>query len=212
MSSILARAERAKEGATRVEVRSVRRRGLSPLGSVARGILAGLVGTLAMDLVWYRRYRQLGGTSRFVDWEFSSGPQGYENAPAPAQVGKRIVESLFQRRLEAQSPALVNNVVHFATGIGWGTLHGIVAGSVRQRPVRHGLATGAIAWASSYAMLAPAKLYKPMWQYSASTLRKDLSAHLAYGLATSATFWLLSQAGSDARRLAGLSGLGVGRA
>jgi hypothetical protein len=38
-----------------------------------------------------------------------------------------------------------------------------------------------------------AKLYKPIWEYDAETLAKDLSAHLAYGLATAATFGLLER-------------------
>lgn len=165
---------------------------LTPLASIANGLIAGIVGTLAMDLVWYRRYKRGGGTSRFVDWEFSAGMESYEKAPAPAQVGKRIVEGLFQRELKPQSAALMNNVFHWATGVVWGTLHGVLVGSLEHRRVRYGLATGTVAWASSYAVLAPAKLYKPIWKYSASTLGKDLSAHLAYGLATSATFRLLS--------------------
>ena len=46
--------------------------------------------------------------------------------------------------------------------------------------------------ASSYAVLPLAKLYKPIWEYDRKTLAKDLSAHLAYGLATAAAFRLLT--------------------
>jgi hypothetical protein len=38
-----------------------------------------------------------------------------------------------------------------------------------------------------------AKLYKPIWEYDAKTLAKDLSAHFAYGLGTAATFRLLDR-------------------
>src|SRR2546430_1315711 len=37
------------------------------------GLLAGVVGTLAMDLVWFARYKRGGGESAFVTWEFSVG-------------------------------------------------------------------------------------------------------------------------------------------
>ena len=50
---------------------------------------------------------------------------------------------------------------------------------------------GAGVWVQSYAVLVPAKLYKPMWEYDAETLWKDLSAHLVYGLATVTTFRVL---------------------
>lgn len=45
----------------------------TPLGAVARGLVAGAVGTAAMDLVWFARYKRGGGTDKLVDWEFSSG-------------------------------------------------------------------------------------------------------------------------------------------
>jgi hypothetical protein len=89
----------------------------------------------------------------------------------------------------------MNNAVHWATDIGWGTLHALVAASRRsgkEPRARYGLATGASAWAASYATLAPAKLYKPMWEHPPSVLGKDLSAHLVYGHATGAAFRLLT--------------------
>jgi len=41
-------------------------------------------------------------------------------------------------------------------------------------------------------VLPLAKVYKPIWQYDARTLAKDLSAHLAYGIGTAAAFRVLS--------------------
>ncbi len=41
---------------------------LTPPGVVVRGAAAGAVGTVAMDLLWFSRYRRNGGDSRFVDW------------------------------------------------------------------------------------------------------------------------------------------------
>ena len=165
---------------------------LTPLGAVVRGALAGAAGTLAMDLVWYRRYRRGGGESKFGDWEFSSGLESYEKAPAPAQVGKRIVQGVLQTELKPETAAFMNNFMHWATGVAWGAMHGILVGSTSENRVSYGLATGTGAWVASYAVLASARLYKPMWEYSATTLAKDLSAHLVFGLATAATFRALS--------------------
>jgi hypothetical protein len=41
---------------------------------------------------------------------------------------------------------------------------------------------------SGYVVLPLAKLYKPIWEYDAQTLAKDLSAHLAYGMVTAEAF------------------------
>ncbi|BBU24384.1 hypothetical protein [Mycobacterium xenopi] len=165
---------------------------LTPLGAVLRGALAGAVGTLAMDLLWYRRYRRQGGDSGFAAWETSAGLATWEDAPAPAQVGKRLFEGVFDRDLAPTRARLVNNVVHWAIGSGWGALFGLVSASVSRRPLWQGPAFGAGVWLQSYAVLVPAKLYEPIWEYDLKTLGKDLSAHLVYGSATDGVFRLLA--------------------
>jgi hypothetical protein len=162
----------------------------TPLGAVARGAFAGAVGTLAMDLVWYERYKRGDGKKTFVEWEFSA-PADWKEISAPGQVGKRVVEGFLQRELDPKWAPLVNNVMHWGYGMLWGVQYGIVAGSLPRRSVRLGLFLGPTVWASSYVVLPLAKLYKPIWEYDAKTLAKDLSAHFAYGLGTAATFRLL---------------------
>ena len=41
---------------------------VTPLGAILRGLVAGAVGTAAMDVVWYLRYRRGGGKEKFLDW------------------------------------------------------------------------------------------------------------------------------------------------
>lgn len=159
----------------------------SPLPALAAGMVAGAAGTLAMDLLWFRRYRAGGGEDSFTDWEFSAGTKSYEDAGAPAQVGRRVVERVLPVELPPESAALVNNVTHWATGVGWGAGYGLAATSVATHPA-FGVVLGPVAWATSYVVLGLAKLYKPMWQYDAPTLAKDLSAHVVFGLVTSSMF------------------------
>lgn len=167
----------------------------SPLGTVLRGVAAGAVGTLAMDLVWYARYRRGGGEDSFVDWEFSASTKSWEDAGAPAQVGKRVMEGLLQRELPDEAAAMTNNAAHWATGLGWGALYGLVAGSaVRAPSPAAGAALGAAAFATSYAVLPAAKLYRPIWEYDVKTLAKDLTGHLVFGLGTAALFRSLAHA------------------
>jgi hypothetical protein len=160
----------------------------TPVRAIARGLLAGAIGTLAMDLVWFVRYRRGGGGRGFAAWEFSSGLRSWDQAPAPAQIGKRLIEGVFQREVPAERVALVNNMTHWAYGMLGGAQYGIAAGSLARSRVRYGLAFGAAVWATGYAVLPAAKLYKPIWRYDASTLAKDLSAHLVYGLTTATAF------------------------
>jgi hypothetical protein len=167
------------------------RRSFTPLGAVIGGAAGGAAGTLAMDGVWYFRYRKGGGKDPFLEWEFSGGLKDWDEAPAPAQLGRRIYEGVFQRPLPPDRAALTNNIMHWATGTGWGAAYGLVAGTVPVK-VRYGLVFGSLVWSSSYVILPMAKLYKPIWEYDLKTLGKDLSAHLVYGLATATVFRGLS--------------------
>ncbi len=162
------------------------------MGALARGVVAAGLGTLAMDLVVYRRYRADGGEQAFGDWELSAGLEDWDGAAAPAQVGRRLVEGLFQVELAPRWARLTNNVMHWGYGLAWGAQYGVVAGSARRLPPGLGLALGPVVFASGYVVLPLAKLYKPIWEYDASTLAKDLSAHLAYGLVTAESFRLLA--------------------
>jgi Protein of unknown function (DUF1440) len=170
------------------------RSNVTPLSAIVRGVLAGIVGTTAMDALLFARYRKGGGDSRFAAWEFSSGLSSWDQAPAPAQVGRRLVEGLFQRELPAQRAALVNNITHWAYGIVGGVQYGVVAESLSSPRVLYGLPFGASVWATSYVILPAAELYQPIWEYDRTTLAKDLSAHLFYGFATAVALRLLSAA------------------
>ena len=108
----------------------------TPLGAVGRGLAAGAVGTLAMDLLWYARYRCGGGKQHLFAWEFSSGLSSWDEAPVPGQVGKRLFEGLFQTKLPPQRAELVSNITHWANGVLNGALYGIAAELLGQRSSR----------------------------------------------------------------------------
>lgn len=165
---------------------------VSPLGALGRGVIAGMAGTVAMDAVGYGRYRREGGDQALFDYELSRGLEGWEDAPAPAQVAKRVVEGLFQIELPASRAGLVNNLAHWAYGLAWAAAYGLAAGSSARPRAAYGLVLGPVVWASGYVVLPLAKLYKPIWEYDAAVLWKDLSAHLAYGLVTAGAFRLLA--------------------
>jgi hypothetical protein len=170
----------------------MRRRPITPVGAVVRGAAAGAVGTAAMDILLFARYRRDGGESRFPDWELSAGLDRWEDVPAPGQVGKRLAEGFLQRVIPPRWARFTNNLVHWGYGVAWGAQYGIVAASLAHRRARHGVLFGSLVGASGYVVLPLAELYKPMWEYDAKTLGKDLSAHVVYGVATATAFRVLA--------------------
>lgn len=163
----------------------------SMVSRVMLGAVAGAIGTLAMDLVWFKRYRDGGGTRGFLAWDSSEGTTTYEDAPAPARTAQAVAAKL-DVALPDSSARAVNNAVHWITGIGWGKAHAMATGLLGTTSPLVGIATGVTAWGTSYATLAPLGIYEPIWEYDDETLWKDLSAHLVYGATMGVAFRLLA--------------------
>jgi hypothetical protein len=163
------------------------------LRNVGVGLLAGAIGTAVMDVVLYSRYRRDGGTSTFWRWEFARDVTSWETASAPGQLGRKALHLASGHEPPDEWARATTNIVHWATGVGWGGQYGAVASvSPGHRWVRAG-AFGPVVWLFGYVVLPLAKVYKPIWAYDARTLRDDLSAHIVYGTVTTAVFASLTK-------------------
>lgn len=151
--------------------------GQSPLGAVGRGLVAGAIGTAAMtaaQTAWYRA-------------------TGSESSSTPAEVGRRLVEGVLRRRVPEERLPLLNQVMHWAYGTGWGVAYGLVAGTRRPGALRGGAAFGAAVWGSSLVELPAMRLAPPVWEYPPRQLASDVGFHLVYGIAAGAAFAALSR-------------------
>lgn len=166
---------------------------MTPLAAVVGGLLAGAVGTASLDTVQYLMYRRAGGHERPLTWEFPP-VDSWEKAPDPGKVAKRLIEGFTGRELPDRWARLTSTVAHWSYGSACAALYGILAGSLRRPYALYGLPFGALVWTSGYIVLPEAGLYKPIWEYDAKTLARDLSAHLAYGIGTGAAFRLFAEA------------------
>ena len=163
---------------------------MTPLAAVAKGLLAGAIGTASMDTVRYVMYRRAGGTDSPLAWEFAP-VDSWEQAPDPGQVAKRVIEGFTQRELPDRWAFPLSTIAHWSYGSAWASLYGVLVGSLRRPHPLHGVPFGAAVWVSDYITLPAAGLYKPIWEYDSKTLAKDLGGHLAYGVGTGVAFWLL---------------------
>ena len=171
-------------------------RGPGLVGRAVRGAIAGAVGTAAMDLLLYVRYRRGGGKDPFLRWEFAGGVMGWADASAPGQLGEKVERAVTGREPPERWARTTTNVVHWATGMGWAAQYGVLAGRSPSHPVIRGLVLGPVVWLSGYVILPLAGVYKPIWEYDAGTLADDLSAHLVFGVTTSATYAALMRRGT----------------
>lgn len=145
-----------------------------------------------MDLVPFARYKRGGGQERLLNWELSVGLKDWDQAPAPAHIGRRISGGVFQHQLPSEWAALTSNLTHRGYRVVWGGLFGLMEGSLHARRIRHGLALDATVWTARYMVLPLARLYRSISAYAAKVLAKDFADHLVYGLGAASTDHLLA--------------------
>jgi len=167
---------------------------MTPLGAVLSGTLAGVVGTISMDAVWFSRQRHAGGQQDPLAWEFPPVPT-WQEAPDPGKFARLVLQGLLQREIPDRWAGLTSTVMHWLVGSSWGAAYGIVAGSLRRPSPPYGLPLGAAAWLTGYLVLPATGIYKPIGEYDAKTLGRDFTAHLALGAGTGTAFWLLWKLG-----------------
>ena len=160
--------------------------------TIARGLAAGVIGTLAMDLLWYSRYRRGGGEGAFANWEVTRDVEDWDQAPAPAQMGKKLLELVSRREVPVERAAALSYVMHWAYGTSWTAAY---AALLPRRPWWTGPAFGALVWSSDYIVLPLAGVYEPIWRYDVATLAQDLSAHLVFGTAADGALRVLGRGG-----------------
>jgi hypothetical protein len=169
-------------------------RSQSPLGALARGLVAGLAGTAALTA--YQTYRSVKQGASLKDSVAPEPPERWEDAPAPGQVGYRFARGLFERDLSPEHATKTTNLVHWAYGTAWGGAYGLVEGTAEMNPVLAGVGFGSVVFGSAYMMLPAMGLYEPPWEYDAKSLGVDWSYHAVYGIGTALTFWVLGKLGS----------------
>jgi hypothetical protein len=146
--------------------------------ALLRGVAAGVAGTGAMT-AYQLTVAKLQGKPLSTPV-----PHRWSDAPAPAQVAKKVADAVGQGRrfTRADVPSLTN-AMHWLYGVSWGALYGLAGARARPGPVVGGLAFGTGVWSVSYAQLVPLGIYRPPWKYPPQELVLDLSYHLVYGLA-----------------------------
>lgn len=146
----------------------------TPIGAVARGLVAGASATAVMTAAQNIYYE-------------ATGSQG---SSTPGEAGRGVLEGVFNRRVSPQQVSgPLTTGVHWVYGTGLGVPYALVAGSLRGPSALAGaLALGVGVWASSRAGMAAMQLAPPPWQDPPSMLAMDLGFHLLYGVTGAAVF------------------------
>lgn len=165
--------------------------GDTPLRALTRGLIAGAAGTAAMTA--YQAVRSVRKGSSVRQAVVPEAPDRWSEAPAPGQVGYRVVHGMFDRDVSTRRAPALTNAVHWLYGVGWGGLFGLARASSGANAVPAGAVFGSVVFVSGYVVLPLMRIYDPPWEYDAETLAVDWSYHLVYGVATAAAFAALER-------------------
>jgi hypothetical protein len=154
----------------------------TPIGTIALGLAAGAAGTAVMTALQAAEQRLRGGGAA------SGPPTTWDEAPAPAQVGHRVAEGVFEHDIPLEEAPVVTNVVHWSYGIAWGAAFAVLQRSFRWPVAAAGAAFGTLVFAGGYTALPAMGIYEPAWKYSPKTLGIDLGRHLVYGSAVALAY------------------------
>ena len=165
----------------------------TPLGALALGVGAGVIGTACMT-AWQEVNAKLRRRHAMVAGGRAADADPWKHAPAPAKLARRVVEGVFEREVPVERIPLFTNAVHWGYGTMMGPAYALVQASRRGNPIVRGSLFGLSVWTMSYATLVPLGLYDPPWRYKPTTVAKDISYHLVYGGGVAAGFELLAKA------------------
>lgn len=141
--------------------------------AVGKGLLAGLVGTVAMTLSSTAEAKLRG--------------RGSSSAPADAAAKVLGVEPKGDRE-----KARFATVVHWGYGTGWGAVRGLLGAVGMKGPAAAGAHFAAV-WGSELVMLPALDVAPPITEWSAAEVGVDAAHHLVYAVATSLAYAFLGQ-------------------
>ena len=168
---------------------ALRKKAPSPLGALARGMIAGAAGAGAQSLFFALTRRWMPKPSRPPEGE--GKPEG-DDVPALQAMAARTVEGLMKRPLSDSAKPRVASAIHYLFGAMWGGLYGLARETARFPPQFFGAAV----WMLSDNLLLPAfRLAAWPHRYGLKEHRYALGAHMAYGMATAGSYAVLRDLG-----------------
>jgi hypothetical protein len=150
-----------------------------------KGLAAGAAGTVAMtchqELRQRLARRNAQSQTENSEADGSQPRDPWESAPAPAQVGKRVVEATLGWRVPPKAIPVLTQVMHWSYGTLWGGAYAAGRDSSRSPARLLGPVFGLVVWAASYAQLVPLGIYEPPWRYPPESIAEEIGYHLTYG-------------------------------
>lgn len=169
-----------------------RRKAPSPIGALARGMVAGAIGAGAQSLFFLATRRWAPRRTELPQHLRKPEPEAQDESGLET-MARRTVHGLMQRGpLTEVQKSRAGSALHYLFGALWGGMYGLWRESFRASPLAFGFGV----WMASDNLLLPAFRVAAWPQhYSLKEHHYALQAHFVYGLGTSAAYALLRDLG-----------------
>lgn len=172
---------------------ALRRKAPTPLGALARGLIAGAAGAWAQNLFFKATRRWMPQPTRLPKELQKPEPEAQQENSLET-VARRTVEGLMQRGpIAPETKSAAASAVHYGFGAAWGGVYALCRESFRTSPALFGLTV----WMASDNLLLPAFRVAAWPQhYSFKEHHYAAHAHLAWGFSTAAVYAFLRNFGA----------------
>lgn len=160
----------------------------TPLGALARGLVAGALGSAVQNLFF--KLRPAPAVPRGA---FSPPEQAQLEEREAETITRRFVESMMMRPLSEEGKKAGAAIVHYAFGALWGGLYGLARETIPgAKTPASGLVFGSAVWILGDQIVVPAfRLAGGPSDYPLKTHAYGLAAHLVYGASVWAAYEML---------------------
>jgi len=168
---------------------------ITPLGAVARGVIAGIGGTLVLSLSTKEVPSLLGKAGIDLPSDTrKSGAGGGRNAAKPVErLAGKLASDVFEKRLDKQQKQAAGQALHWAYGLGWGAFYGIMRGRLPFPGIVQGTVLAGIMGVTAATVIPSMRLTPPLDEIPIERTALQQVYILFYAWTTALIFGLLTR-------------------
>ena len=168
---------------------------MTPLGAIARGITAGIGGTLILSLAMKEVPSLLAKAGIDLPSDTrKSGAGGGRNAAKPVErLAGKLASDVFDKRLDKKQKQVAGQALHWAYGLGWGAFYGIMRSSLPFPGIVQGTVLAGIMGVTAATIIPSMRLTPPLDEIPTERKALQQTYILFYAWTTALLFGLLTR-------------------
>jgi hypothetical protein len=158
----------------------------NPLGVIVRGALAGLAGTVVLNMTMNLGIRLAEEEGKIPGRRGQPLLGTKPGGEAPTEiVVERVAERVLEEPIDEVTKRKAGRALYWGYGAAWGALYGILQSSFRLPAMQHGLVFGGFVGLVNSTIIPAARIGPSLDELPKRIAVVQMGAHLLFGLVTS---------------------------